>query len=714
VTNIHPFSFTGLSGELPRGKIDMEILEEVKAEVGLLAAQGAAETDIRGSGYPHYYSLQEAPTPPHHVPDVISSAITTADLSTTHNGAALVVTPESGLLLVSGERATSSLAQICTSDVAALRPGGCQGAFLLDSNGYLIDNVMIVRLEEDPPGRDRYLLRTHAVNHARVAAWLRALGDGYTIFDNDELYAKIEGPLVVEDLSQSSAEVKSSVDLEGQSLAAILHGLETTTWHGPDYSTFSGYGSGSGRPTGLELHRSYGPEFFELRKPYFVGHRTLDPVRERPDLPSFRWEEPSGVGLRRTPLYEWHRAHTNRIIPFAGWEMPVWYTGVLDEHNAIRRAAGLFDVAHMGVFEIRGPHAAEFLDLVCTNYVRWYAPGESFYSYFLDPDGNVIDDLLIYRRAPDRFLMVVNASNADKDWAWINAVNNAEVLIDRERPGVRVLRPAELRDLKDPSVGADMRVDLALQGPAALRTLQSLTDDPRLRDRLGRLRKTGVLECNLQGLDLVIARTGYTGEEIGYEIFVHPEQAVTLWESLLKAGSLLGVQPAGLAARDSTRTEAGLPLYGHELAGPFAISPAGAGFAAYVKLHKPYFIGRSAHMAREQTRAMEIVRFRMNGRGVRMPKTGDPVTNDRGQAVGWVTSAAVDVDGVILGLAYIQSRYARPGDGLGIINLPAKPLLEKANKAELEPGDKVLLPDAATLLGRFPDTAERGRWRQSR
>jgi glycine hydroxymethyltransferase len=417
--------------------------------------------------------------------------------------------------------------------------------------------------------------------------------------------------------------------------------------------------------------------------------------------------------LQRTPLHEWHRAHTNRIIPFAGWEMPVWYTGVLDEHNAVRKTAGLFDVAHMGVFEIRGPHAAEFLDLVCTNYVRWYAPGESFYSYFLDPDGNVIDDLLIYRRAHDRFLMVVNAANAEKDWAWINAVNNAEVLVDRERPGVRVLRPAEIRDLKDPSAGADMRVDLALQGPVALRTLQSMTDDPRLRDRLGRLRKTGILECSLQGLDLVIARTGYTGEEIGYEIFVHPEQALTLWESLLKAGSSLGVQPTGLAARDSTRTEAGLPLYGHELAGPYAISPAGAGFAAYVKLHKPYFIGRSAHIVHEQKRAMQIVRFRMNSRGVRMPKTGDPVMNDRGQAIGWVTSAAVDVDGVILGLAYIQSRYAHPGNGIGIINLPAKPLLERANKAELELGDKVLLPDAATLLARFPDAAERARWQES-
>jgi len=413
-------------------------------------------------------------------------------------------------------------------------------------------------------------------------------------------------------------------------------------------------------------------------------------------------------------LYEWHQAHTRKVIPFAGWEMPVWYTGVLDEHNAVRKAAGLFDVAHMGVFEISGPHATEFLDLVCSNYVRWYEPGESFYSYFLDPDGRVIDDLFLYRRGKDLYLMVVNASNADKDWAWLNAVNNGEVLIDRQRPGLRVVRPAKLRDLKDPGSGPDQRVDLALQGPASLAILQSLTGDPQLKDQLARVRKTGLIECQLAGFDLIIARTGYTGEEVGYEIFCHPDRAAAFWEVLLEAGRPFGLQPCGLAARDSTRTEAGLPLYGHELAGslaPAGISPAGAGFSGYVKLHKPYFIGRTAYIEAEKGRTMEIARFRVNERGVRMPKNGDPVINKKGQAVGWVTSAAVDVDGLILGLAYIQSRYHRPGEEIGIFNLPAKPVEEKSNKADLEPGDKVQLPDVATLLPRFPDPVERARWR---
>jgi glycine hydroxymethyltransferase len=194
---------------------------------------------------------------------------------------------------------------------------------------------------------------------------------------------------------------------------------------------------------------------------------------------------------------------------------------------------------------------------------------------------------------------------------------------------------------------------------------------------------------------------------------VHPDRAAAFWERLLEAGKPFGIQPTGLAARDSTRTEAGLPLYGHELAGPFGISPAGARFAAYVKLHKPYFVGRTAYLQTEKGRTMEVARFRMNDRGVRMPKTGDPVVNRKGQAIGWVTSAAVDVDGVILGLAYVQSRYARPGDEIGIFNVPStgKPMVEKPNKADLTPGDKVSLPDAATLLLRFPDKVERAHWR---
>ena len=756
VTNIRPFSYTGLVGELPRGKMDLDLYEEIKHEVAELAAQGVAETEDKGSEYPHYYSLLN--TAPGAYPGLqrADGPGLEAELEAARTGAALFDLSDCGLLLVEGDRSEPSLQQILTSDVSALKPGGCQAGFVLNKDAQVIDDVSILCLP--PDDRDRYLILTNPENHQRVKAWLRALGDGYTLFDQDDLYRKVEGPLIVEDMRQvEQAQCTVALGLRGPRASQIADSIgempgcqlrlgdeylvlavpagqvqavydrlieagatpaspearrALRTEAGlPDYSLYPGYGPDSGRPTGLDLYRAGHQDRFELRIPYFVGCSNLDPVRTDPKLPEFQWEDPGDVPLQRTPLYEWHKAHTRKVIPFAGWEMPVWYSGVIDEHNAVRRTAGLFDVAHMGVFEISGPQATEFLDLVCSNYVRWFEPGQSFYSYFLDHEGRVIDDLMVYRRSQDLYLMVVNASNADKDWAWLNAVNRGEVLIDAERPDLRVLRPATLRNLKDPACGPDMRVDLALQGPASLAILQSLTDDWRLKDRLGRVPKTGLTECELAAFDLVISRTGYTGEDIGYEIFVHPDRAVAFWEKLLEAGEPFGLQPCGLACRDSTRTEAGLPLYGHELAGPFGISPAGAGFASYVKLHKPYFVGRTAYLEGEKTRKLEIARFRMNERGVRMPKTGDPVVNRRGRAVGWVTSAAVDVDGRILGLAYVESRYHREGDQVGIFSLPARPVVEKEDKAHLEPGDKIQLPDAATILTRFPGDDERSHWR---
>lgn len=766
VTGIQPFSYIGLSGEMPRGKIDLDLFEEIKHEVAALAANGVAETASRGSDYPHYYKLLTVSPCPCSDLRLADGPGLAAELEAAGNGALLLDESDAGLLLVTGERAEPFLQQAATSDVAALDPGDCQFAFLLDRDARLLDDVSILRLPPDRAGRDRFLVRTNPENHERVKAWLRALADGYTLFDAEDLLRKVEGPVTVEDLChcqaagspslialalhgpKAAAMVKSLGDLPGYRFVEGDRGIELALPGDqaqgvydrllaagavpgsaearqalraqaglPDYGELDN-GPGAGRPTGLELFKAGHQGRFELRVPYFVGCQSLDPVRSRPPLSAFEWQEDADAPLQRTPLYEWHRAHTRKVIPFAGWEMPVWYTGVLDEHNAVRKAAGLFDVAHMGVFEISGPHATEFLDLVCSNYVRWFAPGESFYAYFLDVDGQIIDDLMVYRRSKDLYLMVVNASNADKDWAWLNAVNNGEVLIDRDRPDLRVLRPATLRNLKDPACGGDQRVDLALQGPASLAILQSLAGDPQLKDRLGRVPKTGLIECTLgaaagsgEGFDLVIARTGYCGEEIGYEIFVHPERAVAFWETLLQAGEPFGLKPCGLAARDSTRTEAGLPLYGHELAGHYGISPAGAGFGSYVKLHKPYFVGRQAYLAREKGRQMEVARYRMNERGVRMPKNGDPVVNRKGRAIGWVTSAAVDTDGLILGLATIEGRYHRAGDEIGIFSLPGSPLVEKENKAELAPGDQVQLPDSATILARFPDEVERAHWR---
>jgi glycine hydroxymethyltransferase len=391
------------------------------------------------------------------------------------------------------------------------------------------------------------------------------------------------------------------------------------------------------------------------------------------------------------------------MVPFAGWEMPVWYTSVGDEHRAVRERAGLFDVAHMGTLEISGPHAVDFLDLVSVNYARWLVEGDSQYGALLDADGHVLDDIIVYRRARDRFLVVVNAANFEVDWAWLNAVNDNQVLIDRERPWVDVLHPVILRDLKDPTSGPEQRVDVALQGPISLQILLACADDPVLRARLARLQRTKFVEGALGGIDLLIARTGYTGEDVGFELYVHPHRAIALWELLLERGAPYGIAPCGLAARDSTRIEAGLPLYGHELGGPLGISPSEAGFGSYVKYHKPFFIGRTPYKARNDESARQIVRFQVRARGaraVRGGEHGEPVVNRRGRVIGTVTSCTLVGDRQV-GMALVHGRYAEPGTELFVY--PETRRAVRKSPQEFEPGDTVALPVRAVVLSRFPE-----------
>ena len=655
IVNIKPFTYMGLTGPLWRGKIDLDILEEVKLEVEELARGAEVETSAKGIGYPHYYFLRE-----------------------TSNVKRKTSNVNMGLLEVFGERAMPFLQQVSTNDVSSLQPGQSQRSFLLDSKGQLIDDIAILRLEPDEWRRDHYVVMTNPTNTARVKAWFRGLSDGYVIFDEDDIFRKVEGPVVVKDLGEDAI---SNIQYPTSNLQPPTSNLQL--------------------PTGLSLYQAGHESLFHVSKPYFVGQKSLESVRPKVEKEEWRWQEEEGE-LKRTCLYEEHLKLTKKVIPFAGWEMPVWYTSVSEEHKAVREAAGLFDVAHMGVVEVAGEHATSFLDLVTSNYVRWIGDGQTQYAYLLDPDGNVIDDVFIYRRAADRYMVVVNASNAEKDLAWLKAVNSGKYLIDREHPDIEIEGPAIIRDLKHPSSGEDQRVDLAIQGPNSLTILQSLTEDKKLRAKLARIRRTDFIETELAGMELIVSRTGYTGEDIAYELYLHPDNAARMWNLLLEKGEDYGLKPTGLAARDSTRTEAGLPLHGHDLAGPYNISPIEAGFGPYVKFHKPYFIGRKALLEKEATRTMEILRFRMNERGVRMAKLGDVVVDKRGKYIGRVTSCALDTEGFQVGLAYVDKKYNREGVQIGIIPLPHDKVPPTKPVEELTLGDKMFLQERATVLPRFP------------
>jgi glycine hydroxymethyltransferase len=261
--------------------------------------------------------------------------------------------------------------------------------------------------------------------------------------------------------------------------------------------------------------------------------------------------------------------------------------------------------------------------------------------------------------------------------------------------------------LRDPSSGADQRVDVALQGPASLTTLCGLLE-PSEAAALTALPYTGIMRATLRShlsapehvsFDVFISRTGYTGERVAYEIFVHPSQLVALWNELLDAGRAHGVKPCGLAARDSLRTEAGLPLYGHELAGPLNLAPFHIGFDNFVKLETE-FVGKAAYQKNMAACTTRMARYRMNEKGVRVSKPGDPLLDKRGRVVGHVTSCAADSDGFLCGLAMVETALAAEGTALNILALPERVPAPLTAFAPM--GSRTTLPDAATVISRFP------------
>ena len=554
---------------------------------------------------------------------------------------------------VEGERAAEFLYWATTNDVYALASGQAQATRLYTPRGPV--EGALLRRDDGGPAASRFRLTLPSAQAGAALTWLRDLADGYVAFDPTDPFRKLPGPLALR----------------------------------------------SGQPGGAEALPATDGGQVAVDKPYFIGSSNWA-IETPPALPEFHWTEPADPPLRRTALNATHRALGGRMVPFAGWEMPVQYTGVKEEHEATRQAAGLFDVSHMGVWELTGPTAAAFLDGVITNEASALRPGESAYAQILAPNARVIDDCYVYCRAPLRYLFVVNAGNDDKDWAWFTAVQRGEARVDPDRPWAKApgRDGVTLRDLRRPEAGADQRVDLALQGPKARDVLLALGADPATARAVKALKRTQLCDAVIGGFDLIVARTGYTGELMGFELFVHPDRAVDLWQALLKAGEPLGVKPAGLAARDSLRTEAGLPLYGEEMAGALNLGVGDAGFESYVKTHKPWFIGRKDFLEQEKKRKAEVARFRFNKKSGRMAHYLDPVVDEAGRVIGHVTSCSIDTEGFRLGQAYVELKYTAEGTPVYVFQSASdKP--EKARKG-LKAGEKVTLPEPATVLSRFP------------
>jgi aminomethyltransferase len=337
---------------------------------------------------------------------------------------------------------------------------------------------------------------------------------------------------------------------------------------------------------------------------------------------------------RRTPLYQTHVEAGAKIVDFAGWEMPVQYAGVIDEHRAVRNAAGLFDVSHMGEILVKGPAAETYLQSVTPNDVSKLTSGRAHYSGLLTEAGTYIDDLLVYRLGEDEFLLVVNAANADKDFAWLQ-----EHKID----GV------ELRDV------SDRYALLALQGPEARGILASLTSYD-----LDSLKYYRFSIDEVAGMKAIISRTGYTGED-GFELYIASELGPPIWRALMEAGASAGLQPAGLGARDTLRLEAAMALYGHEI--DDTRTPLDAGLNWVVKLAKGDFIGSQALSdQKEQGISEKLVGFEVVGRGI--ARQGHGVL-DGDQQIGIVTSGTWSPTfEKAIGMAYVPIGMAATGTEL--------------------------------------------------
>ncbi|HEU5073720.1 MAG TPA: glycine cleavage system aminomethyltransferase GcvT [Polyangiaceae bacterium] len=337
--------------------------------------------------------------------------------------------------------------------------------------------------------------------------------------------------------------------------------------------------------------------------------------------------------LKFTPLHRDHKNLGAKLVPFAGWEMPVLYSGIVREHQAVRQAAGLFDVCHMGELELSGPDAARVANQLVTNDLDRIEPGQAMYTCCCNERGTVLDDLILYKRSETSVLVVCNASNRDKISAVFRARASASCSVD---------------DVSD-ATGL-----IALQGPQAFAVL-ARAGRPELESELGRFRFTDVL---IGSVACTIARTGYTGED-GVELFCKAHDAPALWRHLLEAGAPLGLEPCGLGARDTLRLEARLPLYGNDI--DETTNPLEAGLGIFVKLDGADFVGKEALLeVKGRGPARRLVGFEMVGKGV--ARHGYPVLDLQGKPVGTCTSGSPSPTlGKAIGLCYLPTEMSNVG-----------------------------------------------------
>jgi aminomethyltransferase len=361
--------------------------------------------------------------------------------------------------------------------------------------------------------------------------------------------------------------------------------------------------------------------------------------------------------LKTVALHDTHQQLGAKIVPFAGYAMPVRYSSDLEEHHAVRRGVGIFDVSHMGEFRVRGPKALDLIQRTTSNDASKLTPGKAQYSCLPNNEGGIVDDLLVYKMADEDYFLVVNASNIDKDWQWLQ---------DHNTEG------ADMENVSD-----ELSL-FAVQGPKAAAALQSLTDV-----KLADIPYYSFVVGRLAGVDnVIISATGYTGAG-GFELYVPNAHAAEVWQKVMEAGQPYGIRPIGLGARDTLRLEMGYCLYGNDITD--TTSPLEAGLGWITKFTKPFTDSENLKKQKEAGVQRKLVGFVMDGPGG-LPRAHYPLVNEAGESIGEVTSGGQSPTlGRGIGLGYVKTELAAPGTQI-FVQVRGKNLPATVHKLPLVPG----------------------------
>lgn len=345
--------------------------------------------------------------------------------------------------------------------------------------------------------------------------------------------------------------------------------------------------------------------------------------------------------MKTTPFTEKHIALGAKMHEFAGYNMPIEYSGIIDEHLTVCHSVGVFDVSHMGEFWVKGPHALEFIQEVTSNNAAVLTPGKVQYTCFPNETGGIVDDLLVYAYEPEKYMLVVNAANIEKDWNWCMAHN---------RVG------AELEN------SSDRMAQLAIQGPKACETLQKLTSVdlssiPYYTFKVGEF--AGVP-------NVIISNTGYTGAG-GFELYFYPEVAMKIWDAIFEAGQVFGIKPIGLGARDTLRLEMGFCLYGNDITDETSPLEAGLGWITKFVEGKNFTNRAALEKQKAEGVSRKLVGFEMIDRGI--PRHGYALLNEAGEPIGQVTSGTMSpMRKIGIGMGYVKTEYSKPGTEIYLDN----------------------------------------------